>query len=125
MELNVLAVDDDLSMLRVIELALQIDGYNVFVAQTAEAARSILMTKAIALCVIDLHLADEYGLDLAREIRARCSARIIILSGMDVAENVDSANGCDADDFIAKPIGIRELRSSVKSLLSSKVDASY
>jgi DNA-binding response OmpR family regulator len=101
----------------VIQLALQIDGYNVFVAQSAEVARSILTTKPIALCLIDLHLADENGFDLVREIRARWPARIIILSGMDVAENVVAHNGCDTDLFIAKPFGIREFRRSVKSLL--------
>ena len=108
---KVLAVDDDLSMLRVIALALAVDGYQVVTAQSAEAARAILCTQQIALCLMDINLPDANGRDLITEFRAAYARPIIILTGM-AADTIPRD-----DDFIAKPFRISDLWARVRAAL--------
>ena len=98
-------------MLRVITLALAVDGYQVVTAQSAEAARAILRTQQIALCLMDINLPDADGMDLIAEFRAAYAMPIIIMTGMDA----DTIPG--ADDYIAKPFRIADFRARVRAAL--------
>lgn len=116
MKPKVLVVDDDPSMLTLIQRALCDEGYEVLTASSSAAARAVVANDAVNLCLIDLTLPDDNGINLVREFRAVSSVGIIILTGK--AEETDQVVGLEvgADDYIIKPFSIRELRARVNAV---------
>jgi len=68
--------------------------------------------------ILNLHLGQEDGLDLLREIRTRSTVPVILMNGERV-EEIDQVVGFElgADDYILKPVGLRELLARLRALL--------
>lgn len=114
--MRILVVDDESDVRSVVARALSADGYAVSTASDLGAARDQL-TQGIDLLVLDLRLPDGFGLDLCRELRAQGSAvPILLLTALSqVALRVEGLNS-GADDFLAKPFAVAELRARVRAL---------
>lgn len=114
---RLLVVDDEESILKVVDYALTQEGYEVHTAADAAAAESALVRFPPALVILDVMLPDRSGLDVARDLRARSAVPIIMLSAR--AEEVDRILGLEfgADDYMTKPFSPRELVSRVKAIL--------
>src|ERR1700719_253263 len=78
---------------------------------------AILADHAIDLVVLDLRLADEDGMVLARKLREESAIAIIILTG--VRDDADRIMGLElgADDYLTKPFSPRELLARVRTVL--------
>jgi two-component system OmpR family response regulator len=70
------------------------------------------------LIVLDIHLGQEDGLDVLREIRSRSDVPVIIITGHRCDE-IDRVVGLElgADDYVTKPFGLRELLARVRAVL--------
>jgi DNA-binding response OmpR family regulator len=79
---------------------------------------AILDTEPIHLVILDLGLPDEDGLALARQIRARSSLPIIVLTARKQRDDRITALELGADDFMTKPCDPRELALRARNLLS-------
>jgi two-component system OmpR family response regulator len=114
---RILIVDDDPALCATIENYLIDEGFRVAVAHSAAAARKLIDSTTFDLMVTDLGLPDEDGLSLTRHLRARCQAGIIILTGK--GEPIDRVIGLEvgADDYVAKPVMLRELVARIRSVL--------
>lgn len=114
---HVLVVDDDPEIRDVIKDYLAEEGYRVSPAATGAEMRQILGRSAVDLVILDVRLAGENGFDLARELRQKSDAGIIMLSRKD--DVVDRVAGLEvgADDSIAKPFHLRELLARTRSVL--------
>ena len=114
--MRVLVVDDEAEVRSVVARALRADGHAVTTAEDLQAARR-RVSEGIDLLVLDLRLADGFGLELCRELRAEgASIPILLLTALSqVAFRVEGLDA-GADDFLAKPFAVAELRARVRAL---------
>src|ERR1700751_1555322 len=117
MTVHVLAIDDDPAMRELIAEYLGNNDLRVTaVASGAEMAQA-LAEHAIDVIVLDLRLAGEDGMELARKVRAESAIPIIMVTGR--KEEADRVMGLElgADDYITKPFSPRELLARVRAVL--------
>jgi two-component system phosphate regulon response regulator OmpR len=115
--LNILVVDDDPDVCALLEDYLGEHGYRVRLAHDASSARALIAQQTPDAALLDIGLPGEDGLALARHLRERYDIGIMMISG--AGETVDRIVGLEigADDYIAKPFDLRELRARLKSVL--------
>jgi two-component system, OmpR family, alkaline phosphatase synthesis response regulator PhoP len=114
---SVLLVEDEENLASLVRAYLEQEGYPVIsVVRGAEALR-VIETEPVRLVVLDLNLPDMDGLDVCRQIRARSSVPVVMLTARD--EERDRLAGLDtgADDYIGKPFSPRELVARMKAVL--------
>ncbi len=114
--MRILVVEDDEVVQNAIARALRVDGHAVSTAFDLETARECV-AGGVDLIVLDLRLPDGFGLELCRELRSDGSlAPILILTALsEVARRVEGLDA-GADDFLAKPFAVSELRARVRAL---------
>lgn len=93
------------------------EGFNVSQAEDGQSMRRILQEEDIDLLLLDINLPNEDGLVLAREVRANSDIGIILVTGR--SSDIDRIVGLEvgADDYVTKPVNMRELLVRVKNLL--------
>lgn len=114
---RILVVEDDPDVQDLIDDYLSEQGYRIYLAGSAAAARAVLESEPPQVVLLDIGLPGEDGLSLARHIREHHDIGIIMVSG--AGETVDRIVGLEvgADDYIAKPFDPRELKARLKSVL--------
>ena len=115
---TILVVDDEPDVREVLEEYFVAHGYAVIAAESAGAAKAATAQHPIDLALVDIHMAGEDGLSLARHLRERY-AKIAIIMLTSAATVVDRIVGLEmgADDYVPKPFDPRELLARVKSVL--------
>lgn len=114
--MRVLVIDDEADVRSVVTRALKADGHAVSTAGDLQSARERIFD-GTDLIVLDLRLPDGFGLELCRELRAQgATVPILLLTALSqVALRVEGLDA-GADDFLAKPFAIAELRARVRAL---------
>jgi two-component system KDP operon response regulator KdpE len=113
----VLVVDDDHGVLRLVELELSEQGFDVRTALTAKDALTAAYEQRPDLVILDVMLPDRSGLEVMRELRERVPVPIILLTARG-ADN-DKVRGLElgADDYVAKPFNPAELTARARAVL--------
>ena len=112
---EVVVVEDDLSVARLIRHALGREGARVRHASSVAEARQAL-DQPWDLVLLDRRLPDGDGIELCREIRPRKPhGYIVMLTGDTTAEAKLAGFGCGADDYVTKPFLIDELVARVRA----------
>jgi DNA-binding response OmpR family regulator len=114
---HILVVDDDPKVRLLLRRCLEPEDYRVSEAQDAKSVFSVLESAEIDLITLDLTLAVEDGLDIARRIRSLAPVPIIMITGK--GDTIDRIVGLElgADDYISKPFHVREVLARVRSVL--------
>jgi two-component system phosphate regulon response regulator OmpR len=114
---HILIVDDDPRIRTMLSTYLHDEGFRVSAAEGGATMRQCLASQPVDLVLLDLVLPSDDGLDLAREIRSRSNAGIIMVTGR--SDVVDMVVGLEvgADDYIAKPFHLREVLARMRSVL--------
>lgn len=114
---RLLVVDDDSDIRSLLAEQLGRAGYSVSTAADGSQMRHVLAREHIDLIVLDLNLPREDGLSLCRELRARSSTPVIMLTAR--SEPIDRVLGLEmgADDYLAKPFEPRELLARIRNVL--------
>jgi DNA-binding response OmpR family regulator len=113
----VLVIDDEDSIQKLLNAALERDGYRIVGARDAAEGLIAFEREHPDVILLDVMLPDLSGREVCRRIRATSAVPIIMLSALD--EEVDKVVGLElgADDYITKPFGMRELRSRVRAVM--------
>ena len=114
---RILVVDDDHSIVNIIETTLKQEGYHVLTAHDGETACHIADAKHPHLIIMDVMMPQCNGLIATMRIRQSSNVPILILSAK--AEGSDRVIGLEsgADDYLVKPFYQQELLARVKALL--------
>jgi DNA-binding response OmpR family regulator len=121
---HILVVDDDPKVRLLLRKCLEPEGYRVSEAHDAQSVFSVLNAGDVDLITLDLTLASEDGLDIARRIRSVAAVPIIMITGK--GDTIDRIVGLElgADDYISKPFHIREVLARVRSVLRRSQEGS-
>ncbi len=114
---RILVVDDDPDMRLVLREHLEPEGFEVIDAANGAEMRAVIGRQEVDLVILDLQLPDEDGLNLAKLLREKTDAGIVMLTGK--GTTVDMVVGLEvgADDYVAKPFKWRELLARIRSVL--------
>jgi two-component system, OmpR family, alkaline phosphatase synthesis response regulator PhoP len=114
---SVLLVEDEENLASLVQAYLEREGYSVLAVGTGSEALTVLAHQPVRLVVLDLALPDIDGLEVCRQIRARSSVPVVMLTARD--DEPDRLAGLEigADDYIGKPFSPKELVARMKAVL--------
>lgn len=117
MSSNILIVDDEVIARTMIGDYFKNQGYNVYQAEDGKEMFRVLKIQEIDLILLDINLPGEDGLMLTRSLRSQSDIGIILVTAR--TESIDRIIGLEmgGDDYVTKPVPLRELLVRVKNLL--------
>ncbi len=114
---NILAVDDEPQIRRVLRTTLSFRGYVITEASSGEEALEIVRKERPDLILLDVNLPGMSGIETCRELRRWTNVPIIMLTVRSAERDKVVALDAGADDYITKPFGIEELLARVRASL--------
>jgi len=113
-------VEDEQPIREMLRYALEKNDYQVIEASSAKQARALLATNRPDLMIIDWMMPEESGIELINHLKQdEVSSEIPVMMLTARVEEADKVKGLDmgADDYMTKPVAIKEFRARVKALL--------
>lgn len=114
---RILIVDDEPSITEFVSYAMQKEGYLTEIASDGEEALRKIEQQHFDLFILDIMLPGIDGYELCRRIRTKMSTPTLFLSARDTELNKVVGLELGADDYLAKPFGVRELLARTRALL--------
>jgi two-component system, OmpR family, KDP operon response regulator KdpE len=114
---NILVVDDEPQIRRVLRTTLSFRGYVISEAASGEEALELARKLKPDLILLDVNLPGISGIETCREIRCWSDAPIIMLTVRSAERDKVVALDAGADDYVTKPFGIEELLARVRASL--------
>ena len=116
---DILVVDDEASVVEVVTLYLQREGFQVRVARDGRQALAAIREQLPALVVLDLMLPAVDGLEIMRRLRDDLASDVPVIMLTARRQETDRIYGLElgADDYVTKPFSPAELVSRVKAVL--------
>lgn len=112
MSYRILAVDDDVSILRLIKNILSMSGYEVVTMNSIEEI-NLCDFLGYDLILLDI-LMPINGLDICKQIRNEVSSPILFITAKDMEDDLVEGLSVGADDYITKPFTVKEFLARVK-----------
>ena len=114
---RILVVEDEQSFSDPLSYLLRKEGYEVGIAETGPAALEEFDRAGADLVLLDLMLPGLSGTEVCRQLRARSTVPVIMLTAKD--SEIDKVVGLEigADDYVTKPYSSRELLARVRAVL--------
>ena len=122
---SIFIIEDEKAIREMIRFALQREGYDVIEAADARESTERLAETRPDLMIVDWMLPDINGIELIRRFRRDEVLRDIPMIMLTVrGEEADKVKGLEsgADDYMTKPVAIRELSARIKALLRRSRD---
>ena len=117
---ELLIIDDEPQMRKLLEITLQSNGYAVRTATSGKEGRILAGNHPPDLILLDLGLPDESGHLVLQKLRQWYTAPVIILSVQKAEEDIIKALDNGANDYLSKPIDIEELTKQIASLVAAR-----
>lgn len=114
---RILLVDDEPSLQKMLQHALEREGFQVQVAADGEEALEMYSSFEPHLIVLDIMLPKLDGTEVCRRIRSQSDVPILMLTAKD--DEIDRVVGLElgADDYVTKPFAVRELVARVRAIM--------
>ena len=118
--MNILLVEDDVTLAMGIEYSLKNEGFNVKTVGKIKDAKEKISNSHIDIILLDVNLPDGNGYELCKEVRVDSEVPIIFLTACDEEVNIVMGLDLGADDYIAKPVRVRELVARINAVARRK-----
>lgn len=118
--IKILFVEDDLPLALGIEYTLKQEGFYVVHAKNLEEARANYKSLDFNIILLDVMLPDGSGYDFCREVRKENEIPIIFMTACDEEVNIVLGLDMGGDDYVTKPIRVKELISRINAVLRRK-----
>src|SRR5512135_3164228 len=114
---NILVVDDEPQITRVLKTALSSRGYSIRTAADGDEAVQTMKAWQPDLLITDLRMPNMDGLELCRHVRSKSLMPIIVLSVRGEEQTKVEALDAGADDYVTKPFNMNELLARVRAAI--------
>jgi two-component system, OmpR family, KDP operon response regulator KdpE len=114
---EILVIDDEVQICKLLEITLQSNDYKVLQANTAHDGRIAAASHSPDLIILDIGLPDESGHEVLRKLREWYNKPIIILSVQSDEANIVKALDNGANDYLVKPFRTGELLARIRTAL--------
>ncbi len=123
---RILVVDDEQDICEILQFNLETEGYEVVTANSAEEALVIINSpenegqNEFSLILLDVMMGEISGFKLARMLKSdpdKAHIPIIFTTALDDEDNTVKGLNIGADDYIAKPLSIKEVKARVKAVI--------
>jgi two-component system, OmpR family, KDP operon response regulator KdpE len=113
-ESNILIIDDEIQIRRLLEITLSANGFKISEASNGKEGLTMAATGQPVLIILDLGLPDTDGLDILKKLREWYQKPIIILSVRNSEEDIIRALDNGANDYLTKPFRTGELLARIR-----------
>ena len=117
--MKILVVDDELDICELLQYNLETEGYEVVTANSAEEALTLPLNE-YALILLDVMMGEMSGFQMARKIKdnpVTANIPIIFITALDGEDDTVKGLNIGADDYIAKPLSMKEVKARVRVVL--------
>ena len=123
---RILVVDDDPDILRMVQVTLELEGFEIGTAESAAQAKEWIRQHGLPhLAIVDIMMPGTNGIELAREVQRFADLPVIMLTAIDEETTVVSTIEEVAEDYVTKPFNPKELAARVKRLIRRMGDFGY
>ena len=122
MKKKILFIDDDPTILLISEMMLKDLGYDVITADGGGSGIELLKTNVIDLILLDLMMADIYGLDVLKYIKEKEEFKnipVVIQSGIKDSDEINKAYKLGASYILLKPYNQKDLKDIIGILVQA------
>ena len=118
---QILVVDDEVSMRRMLDILFRQEGYQVQTADSAEAALEAMNGRPFDLVISDIRMPGLSGVDLLRKLKGEDSqAEVVLMTAYASTDSAIEALKLGAFDYVTKPFQVEELVNVVRHALEKK-----
>ena len=117
--MKILVVDDELDICEILQYNLETEGFEVVTANSAEEALELPLHN-FSLILLDVMMGEMSGFQMARRLKNNSSTAripIIFVTALDGEDNLVKGLNIGADDYIAKPLSMKEVKARVRAVL--------
>lgn len=117
--LTILVAEDDLLSRMVLERSVVQWGYQLVSAADGEAARELLQTRSIDVCIMDWEMPRLSGVEVChwlRSNRLQNTPYVILITSKDQPQDIQAGYEAGADDYITKPCDLKYLRRRIATV---------
>lgn len=119
---NILIIDDDKGMCKTLSRILELDGYRISTANTANDGAALIKGDSFNIAILDIRLPDIDGVELLEIIKKTDpDLSIIMMTAYASTENAIKALNRGADAFVTKPFDIEELRALIRKSIDKQM----
>ena len=111
---NILVVDDEVQIRRLLEITLSANDYKISEASTGKEGLALAAAGQFVLIILDLGLPDADGIEILKKLREWYHKPIIILSVRNSEEDIIKALDSGANDYLTKPFRTGELLARIR-----------
>lgn len=123
--MKILVVDDEQDICKILQYNLETEGYEVTTAGSAEEAL-LLPLQDYSLVLLDVMMGEVSGFQLARSMKSNpqtAQIPVIFITALDDEDHLVKGLNIGADDYIAKPLSMKEVKARVKAVLRRSAPA--
>ena len=117
--MRILVVDDEQDICEILQYNLETEGYEVVTANSAEEALGQPLQE-FGQILLDVMMGEMSGFQMARRLKdntATAQIPIIFITALDSEDNLVKGLNIGADDYIAKPLSMKEVKARVRAVL--------
>ena len=117
--MRILVVDDELDICEILKYNLETEGFEVDTAYSAEEALELPL-QDYSLILLDVMMGEMSGFQMVRRLKNNSTTAqipIILITALDGEDNLVKGLNIGADDYIAKPLSMKEVKARIRAVL--------